>query len=220
MNAMILAAGRGERMRPLTDTCPKPLLSVGGSPLIDYHLAALAAAGFARVVVNLAWQGQRLREHIGKGARQGVEVRFSDEGDHALETAGGIAHALPLLGPEPFVAINGDIYTDFPLQQLTLKAGDQAHLVLVDNPDHHRGGDFGLVGDRVCTGGGSRLTYAGVGVFHPALFADLAPGPARLAPLLQAAANAGALGGQHYRGRWYDVGTPERLRALDAALAP
>lgn len=218
MNALILAAGRGERMRPLTDDCPKPLLVAGGRPLIDWHLEALARAGFRRVVINTAWQGQRLRAYVGGGKAWGLEVRYSDEGDHALETAGGIANALPLLGPQPFAVINGDIHTDFPFERLTLPAGRRAHLVLVDNPPQHPEGDFALDGARVTTGVDPRLTFAGIGVYRPALFSGLAPRPLRLAPILTRAIAAGLVSGEHYRGAWHDIGTPERLRQLDARL--
>ena len=219
MHAMILAAGRGERMRPLTDDRPKPLLQAGGRALIDYHLDALARAGFARIVINTAWQGHQLREHVGDGRRWGVEVRYSDEGTQALETAGGIVRALPLLGPEPFLVVNGDTHTDYPFERAALPPGRHAHLVLVDNPAQHAAGDFALDDGRVSSTGGHRLTFAGIGVYHPALFAGLPDAPAPLAPLLRRAMAAGRVSGEHYRGAWHDVGTPERLRALDAALA-
>lgn len=218
MNAMILAAGRGERMRPLTDDCPKPLLDAGGRPLIDWHLEALARAGFRRVVINTAWQGHRLRAHVGDGRAWGLDVRYSDEGGHALETAGGIARALPLLGPQPFAVINGDIHTDFPFDRLTLPAGRLAHLVLVDNPPQHPQGDFGLDGARVTAGPDARLTFAGIGAYRPALFSGLSRRPLRLAPILMRAIAAGLVSGEHYRGAWHDIGTPERLRELDALL--
>lgn len=218
MNAMILAAGRGERMRPLTDDCPKPLLAVGGRPLIDWHLHALAAAGFERVVINIAWQGAALRRHVGDGGRYGIEVRYSDEGDRALETAGGIARALPLLGPCPFAVVNGDIHTDYPLDRLALPDGDLARLVLVDNPEQHPHGDFALNGDRITGGDAQRLTFAGIGVYRPALFRGLAPEPLRLAPILAQAIEQHLVSGEHYRGAWHDVGTPERLHALDRRL--
>ena len=219
MHAMILAAGRGERMRPLTDHCPKPLLRAGGRALIDYHLEALARAGFARIVINTAWHGRQLHEHIGDGSHWGVEVRFSDEGSQALETAGGIVRALPLLGPEPFLVINGDIHTDYPFERAALPPGRHAHLVLVDNPAQHAAGDFALADGRVSVAAGPRLTFAGIGVYHPALFAGLADAPAPLAPILRRAMATDRVSGEHYRGAWQDVGTPERLRALDAALA-
>lgn len=218
MNAMILAAGRGERMRPLTDDCPKPLLDAGGRPLIDWHLEALARAGFGRVVINTAWQGEKLRAYVDDGRAWGLDVRYTDEGDHALETAGGIARALPLLGPRPFAVINGDIHTDFPFERLALPTGHLAHLVLVDNPPQHPGGDFGLDGARVTPGTRARLTFAGIGVYRPALFSGLPAQPLRLAPILRRAIGAGLVSGEHYRGAWHDIGTPERLRELDARL--
>ncbi len=218
MNAIILAAGRGERMRPLTDDCPKPLLDAGGRPLIDWHLEALARAGFRRVVINTAWQGHKLRAYVSDGGSWGLDVRYSDEGEHALETAGGIAHALPLLGPQPFAVINGDIHTDYPFERLTLPAGRLARLVLVDNPPQHPEGDFALDGSRVTTGTGARLTFAGIGVYRPALFSGLPARPIRLAPILRRAIAAGLVSGEHYRGAWHDIGTPERLRELDMRL--
>lgn len=220
MNAMILAAGRGERMRPLTDHCPKPLLTVGGRPLIDWHLEALAAAGVRRVVVNVAWLGEQLRAHLGDGRRWGVEMRISDEGAQALETGGGIQRALPLLGPEPFWVVNGDVWSDFDPAQLPRAPAGLAHLVLVDNPPHHPEGDFVLAGNQVTKAGeGRRLTFAGIGCYAPALFAGQGSGAFRLAPLLQAAAAAGQVTGQYHDGAWSDVGTPERLAALQARVA-
>lgn len=218
MKAMILAAGRGERMRPLTDSTPKPLLRCAGTPLIDRHLAALAAAGFREVVVNLAWLGAHIREHVGDGSAWGLRVHYSDEGEHALETAGGIVRALPLLGDSPFVVVNGDIVTDYPFARLALAPGALARIVLVDNPAHREGGDFALEADRVCATGRPRLTFSGIGVYHPDLFAGLADGPAPLAPLLRQAMERGRVAGEHYRGLWMDIGTPERLAAAESAL--
>lgn len=218
MKAMILAAGRGERMRPLTDDCPKPLLTVGGRPLLERHLEALAAAGFDEVVINLAWLGERIRAHVGDGARWGLRVRYSDEGERGLETAGGIVRALGLLGGAPFAVVNGDVLTDFPFARLALPRGHLAHLVLVDNPPQHPGGDFGLDGDRVVTEGGRRLTFAGIGVYDPALFAGVADGPAPLAPLLRTAAATGRVSGERHAGLWHDIGTPARLAEIEAEL--
>ena len=220
MNALLLAAGRGERMRPLTDDCPKPLLRVGGRALIDYHLDALAAAGIRRVVVNTAWCAEQLHRHVGDGRAWGLEVRYSDEGERALETAGGIARALPMLGPAPFAVVNADIHTDYPFDRLRLPPGRLAHLVLVDNPPHHPDGDFALVDDRVRATGGPRLTFAGIGAYHPALFSGLPMVPQRLAPLLARAMADGRVSGERYPGTWHDVGTPGRLQALDRALQP
>ena len=214
---MILAAGRGERMRPLTDHTPKPLLEVGDRPLIGHHLAALARAGVREVVINHAHLGARIERALGDGATYGLRIRYSPE-DVALETGGGIFRALPLLGPGAFIVVNGDVWTDFDLARLHLADGDLAHLVLVDNPDHHPAGDFALEGDRVRTEGGPRLTFSGIGVYRPALFDGCTPGRFPLAPLLRAAMAAGRVSGERHAGRWVDVGTPERLAALDREL--
>lgn len=227
MKAMILAAGRGERMRPLTDRTPKPLLEAGGVPLIGWHLYRLAAAGVNELVVNHAWLGERLEQALGTGGAYGVRIAWSPEGE-ALETAGGIARALPLLGADPFLVANGDVLCAFDFGRLAgIAAGldarhHQAHLVLVDNPPHHPQGDFTLLPDgRVCVepvDGAPRLTFAGIAAYHPALFADLArrsPLRAPLLPLLTAAMARQAVSGEHFRGLWLDVGTPERLREAD-----
>ena len=187
MHAMILAAGRGERMRPLTDTLPKPLLPVGGKPLIQYHVEGLVRAGIRDIVINLAWQGARIREAFGDGSAYGVRIAYSDEGDRALETAGGIRNALPLLGTQPFVLTNGDVWTDYPYEQLTkhIAGGlghaheDMAHIVLVPNPPQHPRGDFSLVGDRVTDIREQARTYSGIGVFSREFFADYPAGPAQ-----------------------------------------
>jgi len=215
--AMILAAGRGERMRPLTDHTPKPLLEAGGRPLIGHHLAALARAGVREVVVNHAHLGAQIESALGDGGAYGLRIRYSPE-EVALETGGGIFRALPLLGPDPFIVVNGDVWTDFDLARLRLAGTDLAHLVLVHNPPHHAAGDFVLDGDRVRDGGGPRLTFSGIGVYRPALFDGCAPGRFPVAPLLRAAMAAGRVSGEHHRGRWVDVGTPERLAALDREL--
>lgn len=222
---MILAAGRGERMRPLTDHTPKPLLSVGGKPLIVWHIEGLRAAGVTEIVINHAHLGHRLEQALGNGHALGVHICWSAE-PLALETAGGIRHALPLLGDAPFIVVNGDVFCDVDLGRLrcaaeTLHAGtDLAHLLMVDNPEHHLAGDFHLDPDaRLHADGSPRLTFSGLGAYHPALFADLADAsPAKLAPLLRAAMDAGQVGGTYHRGRWIDVGTPARLAALDVAL--
>lgn len=224
--AMILAAGRGERMRPLTDHTPKPLLPVGGKPLIVWHIERLRAAGFTELVINHAHLGRRLEDALGDGSAFGVRIAWSPEAT-ALETAGGIRHALPLLGEEPFVVINGDVFCDADFAALRTAAeslraeGPLAHLLLVDNPAHHTEGDFRLAADgHIHADGNPRLTFAGLGAYHPALFAGLADDtPAKLAPLLREAMNAGKVTGQHHTGRWIDVGTPERLAELDCQLA-
>jgi MurNAc alpha-1-phosphate uridylyltransferase len=218
--AMILAAGRGERMRPLTDHTPKPLLEAGGKPLIVWHLERLAAAGFRQVVINHAHLGGQLERALGDGARWGLEIRYSAEGEgQALETGGGIFRALPLLGEGPFLVVNGDIWTDLDFSLLRLTDGDLAQLVLVDNPPHHPAGDFRLVDGRVSDGEGPRLTFAGVGVYHPDLFAGCTGGAFPLAPWLRRAMAAGRVGGQRHVGRWVDVGTPQRLAQLDETLS-
>ena len=221
---MILAAGRGERLRPLTDTTPKPLLPAGGRPLVVRAIERLAAAGFRELVINHAHLGERIEARLGDGAEWGVSIRYSPEGQ-ALETAGGIARALPLLGDAPFLVVNGDVYSDFDFARLrpvaeALDGRDHlGHLVLVPNPAHHAAGDFGLRDGRVCLEATPRHTFAGIAAYHPALFADLPAGArAPLAPLLRAAATAGRLGGELYGGYWLDVGTPERLAELDARL--
>ncbi len=220
MKAMLLAAGRGERMRPLTDTTPKPLLSVGGRPLISWHLAALARAGVRDVVINTAWLGELIRQALGDGATYGVHITYSPEPWPALETGGGIFQALPQLGPAPFLVVNADTWTDFDLASLRpLDAGTDARLVLVPNPPQHPRGDFVLAGDRIVAKEGPRLTYSGIGLYSPALFEGCQPGRFPLLPLLRRAIAAGRLGGEPYAGQWHDIGTPERLTALDAELA-
>ena len=216
---MVLAAGRGERMRPLTDAMPKPLVPVGGRPLIAWHLAALARAGIQEVVVNLSWLGERLRTALGDGSAFGVKIHYSDEGPVPLETGGGIFRALPLLGPEPFLVVNGDIWTDLDLAAPAVEPDALAHLVLVPNPVHHPRGDFGLESGRVLEDGAERFTFSGVAVYRPEFFAGCSDGRFPLLPLFRRAIAAGRLGGSLYRGQWSDVGTPERLASLDARLA-
>ncbi|HYC47077.1 MAG TPA: nucleotidyltransferase family protein [Burkholderiales bacterium] len=220
MRAMILAAGRGERMRPLTDGTPKPLLEVAGKPLIGRLLEALARAHLTDVVINVSHLGERIEAALGDGRRWDVRIRYSRETE-PLETAGGIAKALPLLGDEPFVVVNGDILTDFDFAKLAQARapGALAHLVLVDNPPHHPRGDFGLDGGRVRNAGDALLTFSGIGYYDPALFAPIARGSKyQLAAVLRPQIDAGRVSGEHYRGRWHDVGTPERLTELDQAL--
>lgn len=221
MRAMILAAGRGERMRPLTDRTPKPLLRVGGKALIDYHLEGLRAAGFREVVVNNAWLGEQIREHVGSGAKFGLTVTHSDERPHALETGGGIYQALSALGADPFLVVNGDVWTDIPFDRLrnALRDGDLAHLVMVPNPPQHTQGDFSLEGDRVREVGPHRATYSGIGVYRPEFFEGCQPGAFKLVPLMLQAMRTSRLSGQLYEGRWYDIGTPERLQRLDDQLS-
>ena len=219
MKAMILAAGRGERMRPLTDHTPKPLLEVGGKALIEYHLIALRQAGIREVIINHAWLGEQIEARLGHGEGYGLQLQYSAEIPAALETAGGIIQALSRLGSEPFIVINGDIWCDYPLQQLPQQPEGLVHLVMVDNPPHNPQGDFCLRNGRLQAEGQGKLTYSGIGVYRPELFAGLEPGIRPLAPLLKAAMAREQVSGEHYRGQWVDIGTPERLRELDAALS-
>jgi N-acetyl-alpha-D-muramate 1-phosphate uridylyltransferase len=222
MKAMLLAAGRGERMRPLTDHTAKPLLPVGGKPLIAWHLHALARAGVHEVIINLSWLGSQIRAALGDGQQFGVQIRYSDEGNPPLETGGGIRHALPLLGSQPFLVVNGDTFTDIDLGALSamsLSPATDALLVLVPNPPQHPEGDFVLDGATVVERAGPRLTYSGIGVFSPTLFAGCTEVRFPLLPLLQRAIAAGRLQGQRHEGRWCDIGTPERLAALNRELA-
>lgn len=216
MKAMILAAGKGERMRPLTLHTPKPLIRAAGVPLIEYHLNALAAAGFVDVVINHAWLGQQIEDHLGDGARFGLRIRYSPEGE-PLETGGGIHRALPLLGDEPFLVVNGDIWTDYDFARLRAPLDGLAHLVLVDNPAHHPGGDFQLHQGRVSDGvpGEPGLTYSGIAVLDPRLFEGCQPGAFKLAPLLRDAMAHAQVSGEHHPGHWVDVGTLERLAEVE-----
>jgi len=217
--AMILAAGRGKRMRPLTDQCPKPLLAVAGRPLIEHQIEALVRDGWRELVINLGWLGEQIRAALGDGARLGASIQYSEEGWPALETGGGIRQALPLLGDAPFLVVNGDVFCDAPMDGLALAEGDLATLLLVDNPGHNPEGDFALEAGRVRERGGARLTFSGVGLYHPALFADAPEGEWPLAPRLREAVRAGQVGGIHHSGFWLDVGTPERLAALEQRLS-
>ena len=219
MRAMVLAAGRGERMRPITDTVPKPLVRVGGRPLIAWHLAALARAGVREVVINLSWLGEQLRTVLGAGADFGLRITYSEEGPVPLETGGGIFRALPLLGPEPFLVLSGDIWTDIDLGSVQLEPEAQAHLVLIPNPPHHPRGDFGLEGNVVVQRDSERLTYANVGIYRPEFFAGCAAGRFPLLEPLNRAIAARLVRGEVHRGAWSDVGTPERLAQLEARLS-
>ena len=216
---MVLAAGRGERLRPLTDSLPKPLMEVGGRPLIVWHLTALARAGICEVVINLSWLGGQLRAVLGDGRDLGVSISWSEEGAIPLETGGGIFRALPLLGAGPFLVVNADIWTDIDFGRLRLPAEAHAHLVLIANPPHHPRGDFGLEGDRVVNRESERLTYSGVGVYSPEFFAGCSAGRFPLLPLLNRAIAASRMTGELHRGQWCDVGTAERLANLSARLA-
>jgi MurNAc alpha-1-phosphate uridylyltransferase len=211
---MILAAGRGERMRPLTDVTPKPLLRVHGQPLIERHLVRLVSSGLDRIVINLAWLGSQIREYLGDGTRFGATITYSEEAPHALETAGGIFHARELLSPGPFAVVNGDIYTDFPFDTLALDAHHDAHLVLVPNPSYLKG-DFGIEQGEAQEVAAELYTFSGVAVYRPAFFADCVDGVFPLKPLMLRSMAAGRCSAQLYAGRWEDVGTPERLAALN-----
>jgi len=214
VKAMILAAGRGERMRPLTDQMPKPLLKIGEQSLIERHLQALARAGVREVVVNLSWLGHMIREALADGARFGLRIHYSEEGPVPLETAGGIFRALPLLGPEAFIVVNGDIFTDFPFATLQLPAAASAHLVLVDNPPQHAQGDFGLEDGHIVVTSANMHTFSGIAIYRPDFFAGCAPGRFPLLPLFRRAIAMRTLSGELYSGQWSDVGTPQRLAEL------
>ena len=230
MKALIFAAGLGERMRPLTDTTPKPLLPVGGKRLVEWHLEKLAACGIEDVVINTSWLAEQFPQALGDGSRWGLRIRYSYEGTTPLETGGGMLHALPLLGDEPFLLVNGDTWTDLDFATLPREPEGLAHLVMVDCPPQATQGDFALDADgHVRSDGPQRLTYAGIGVYRPRLLdgwrehsrdagADDTPPRFRLAPILRAHMAGGRIHGHHHRGRWTDVGTPERLARLDAEL--
>ena len=219
MKAMILAAGKGERMRPLTLTTPKPLVRAGGVPLIEYHLRALAAAGFTEIVINHAWLGQQIEDYLGDGSQYGVSIQYSPEGE-PLETGGGILRALPLLGSEAFLVVNGDIWTDYDFSVLHRPIVGLAHLVIADNPVHHTVGVFNLIDGQVRDGqpGSATLTYSGIAVLHPQLFAGCVAGAFKLAPLLRTAMADGQVTGEHLNGVWVDVGTHERLAEVDTLI--
>ena len=222
MKAMILAAGRGERMRPLTDFTPKPLIKVGGKSLIVWHLEHLAKAGFTEVVINDAHLGEQIEQALGNGSQWEMHIQYSPE-KIALETAGGIANALPLLGNQPFLVVNGDTFTGIDFSTLKLSHNTPlqalAHLVLVDNPPQHPNGDFAMEGGVLKNEGSQKLTFSGVGVYHPDLFASVVPGaPAKLAPLLRQAITHNQATAEHYQGVWHDIGTLERLESLDRRL--
>ena len=219
MRAMILAAGRGERMRPLTDQTPKPLLEVAGSALIIHHLLKLAELGVERVVINHAWLGAKIEEALGNGSNFGLEICYSVEPEGGLETAGGIIQALPLLGDQPFLVINGDVWCDYPFSRLSSQFKGLAHLVMVDNPAHHPQGDFNLSEGELGMEGELLLTYSGIAVFKPEFFLGCEPGHLALAPLLRQRIALKQVSGEYYSGRWCDVGTPQRLEQLNRTLS-
>lgn len=219
MIAMVLAAGRGERLRPLTDALPKSLVEVAGETLLERHLTKLREAGIRDIVINLGWLGEQIVERIGSGARYDVNVVYSDEGDNVLETGGGIHRALPLLGDAPFLVVNADIHTDLPFDVASLDEGDSAHLVLVPTPDYQVQGDFDLRGDRVMNTPANH-TFSGVATYRPSFFEDCAAGRFSVVPMLRAACDRGELSGSLYQGHWADTGTAERLAVLENRFAP
>ena len=218
MKAMVMAAGRGERMRPLTDHTPKPLVEVAGRPLIVHVLERLKRAGFHDIVVNHAWLGDRIVAALGDGSCFGLRITWSPEPNGALEVGGGIRHALPLLGEAPFLALNADVWCDYPLERLRLAPAGVAHLLLVDNPPHHREGDFHLRDGLVVPDGRSSLTFSGIGVYRPALFLGDLPDRFPLTTVLRPAVAGGEVSGERHAGRWFDVGSLARLEALNALL--
>jgi N-acetyl-alpha-D-muramate 1-phosphate uridylyltransferase len=215
MKAMILAAGRGERLRPLTDTMPKSLVEVRGQSLLERHLEHISNAGIKDVVINLGWLGEQIVARVGSGSDFGLNIAYSAEGDHVLETGGGIFKALPLLGGEPFLVVNADIFTEMPVPEVTLADDALGHLVLVPTPAYRQSGDFDLHGDTIRNGSTPALTFAGVAIYRPEFFAACTPGRFSIVPLMRACADAGHLQGSVYDGVWADVGTPQRLAALD-----
>lgn len=215
MNAMILAAGRGERLRPVTDTVPKSLVEVRGQCLLERHLEHVSNAGIKIVVINLGWLGEQIVERVGSGSEYGLNVAYSDEGDNVLDTGGGIFKALPILGSEPFLVVNADIFTDMPVPNITLKSDALGHLVLVPTPDYREVGDFDLDNNMIRNGDTPALTFSGVAIYRPEFFAGCKPGRFSIVPMMQAAADAGRLQGSIFEGVWADIGTPERLAALD-----
>jgi MurNAc alpha-1-phosphate uridylyltransferase len=217
---MILAAGRGERMRPLTDQTPKPLLEVAGKPLIEYHIRALVKAGVKELVINTAWLGDQIQTTLGDGSQYQAHIRYSNEGEQALETAGGIIKALPLLGDEPFIVVNGDIWCDYDFTALPDRPVKLAHLVMVDNPPHHPRGDFVLQDNGyLALTDHHKLTYSGIGLYHPDFFKGLQSGVQPLAPLLRNAMQQQNVTAEYYAGQWLDIGTPQRLAELNQQVA-
>lgn len=228
MKAMILAAGRGERMRPLTDTKPKPLLTLNGKALVEFHLEQLSQLAVEQVLINIAWLGEQITDFVGDGSKWGLTTVFSQEPEGALETAGGIIQALSLLpetqDDEPFLLINGDIYCQLDLSRLVIKAKTldgnvKAHLVLVNNPEHNPKGDFALSHGQVSEVGEDKLTYSGIALIRPSLFSGLSQGRRALAPVLKQAMAKAQVTGEHYTGLWTDVGTPTRLNELSQRIA-
>ncbi|HIG66184.1 MAG TPA: nucleotidyltransferase family protein [Methyloprofundus sp.] len=219
MKAMILAAGRGERMRPLTDHTPKPLLQAAGKALIVYTIEALVKAGITDIIINLAHLGEQIRNRLGDGAQYQANISYTHEGASGLETAGGIKNALPLLGDSPFLVVNGDISCDYNFHNLLNKEIALAHLILVNNPAHHPTGDFALKGQAILSPEGEpKYTYSGIGLYHPDLFASINPGKSALAPLLKNAMQENRITGELHPGFWMDIGTPSRLNELSTLI--
>lgn len=215
MIVMLLAAGRGERLRPITATTPKALVEVGGQSLIERHLMALSAAGITNVVINLGWLGEQIAERLGSGRAYGLSITYSPEGDDILETGGGIVRALPLLGDRSFAVVNADVFTDMPLPPPLPAAGETGHLVMVPRPAYRARGDFDVVDGKLANSDAPAFTFSGIASYRPEFFRDLKPGRFPLAPILSEAAGKRLLGASVYRGLWEDVGTPERLDALN-----
>jgi len=222
MRAMILAAGRGERLRPLTDSTPKPLIAIAGTPLIEYHLRNLAGAGVKDIIINTAWLAEKIHQQLGDGSAYGVTIRYSDEGT-ALETAGGIINALPLLGDDPFLVVNGDIYCEFDFSAIIAAQGcladdKQAHLVMVKNPDHNQAGDFVIEDGLIKNTGDNMYTFSGIGIYRPAFFSEQKPGTLPLAPIIRKKSEQSLVSGEVYDGLWTDAGTIERIQQLESKL--
>jgi len=218
MKVMILAAGRGKRMGRLTDDCPKPLLQIAGKSLIEHHILALKKEGYSEFVINVAYLGEQIKKAMGNGDKWGVNIEYSDEGDNALETGGGIFNALPLLGDSPFLVVNGDVWTDYPYARLRDKTDKNIHLVLVNNPAHNLSGDFNLRDGGIVQAGGDCYTYSGIGVYSPCVFANQRAGVFPLAPLIREEISQQNVSGELHSGVWIDVGTPERLADVESAL--
>jgi len=220
MKSMILAAGRGERLRPHTDITPKPLIQVGEHRLIEYHLLNLASAGITDIIINTSWLADQIKATLGDGSRYSVKIVYSFEGDEALETAGGIVNALPLLDDEPFIVVNGDIWCDYDMSQLVrADLTHEAHLVLVNNPEHNASGDFALEDGFVSNSGERMLTYSGIGLYTPEFFAAIRPGKKALGPILRKKSDQNRISGEFYNGKWVDIGTIERLAQLRSFLS-
>ena len=219
MKCLLLAAGRGERLRPMTDKIPKPLIKVAGKAIIEFHLENLEKAGFNDVIINLSHLGNLIEEHIGDGSKFNLNIEYSKEGEHPLETAGGIIHALPMLGNKPFLVMNADIWCDHPLSFAKLSNNKLAHLVLVDNPGHNPKGDFAYEFGKVYNTGKNLLTFSGIGIYDPNLFANLISGKRPLAPVLRDAIDKQLISAEYFTGNWFDIGSQERLTEVEKFIA-